>query len=232
MTAPTTPWRTALVEDDAAFRASLASAAMQSPMFELVGAAADLPEGLALMRERRPELLLVDLQLPSGSGRVLIEAAARELPECEVVVISTLADDDSVVAALAAGAVGYLLKTAQIATLVEQLAGLHEGGSPMSPVIARKLLRLLAPGRAGQGASAGVPTPTGAPGGGEVPRLSERELAVLHDTALGYRFDEIAARQGVSVHTIATYAKRCYRKLQAHSKTQAVARARHFGLIG
>jgi DNA-binding NarL/FixJ family response regulator len=99
----------------------------------------------------------------------------------------------------------------------------------MSPVIARKLLRLLAPGR---GVPGGPGTAGGGATGGETPRLSERELAVLQDTALGYRFDEIAQRQGVSVHTIATYAKRCYRKLQAHSKTQAVARARQFGLIG
>jgi LuxR family maltose regulon positive regulatory protein len=63
-------------------------------------------------------------------------------------------------------------------------------------------------------------------------QLSAKEFAVLEETALGYRFDEIAARMGVSPHTVATYAKRCYRKLQAHSKTQALARARQLGLIG
>jgi DNA-binding NarL/FixJ family response regulator len=230
MSAPSSrPWRTAIVEDDAAFRASLASALMREPMFEFVGSAADLPEGLALLRAARPELLLVDLQLPSGNGRTLIEASSAELPETEVVVISTLADDDSVVAALAAGAVGYLLKQAQVGAMVGQLQALREGGSPMSPVIARKLLRLLAPAsRAGvQPARSG-----GASGVASEVQLSAKEFAVLEETALGYRFDEIAARMGVSPHTVATYAKRCYRKLQAHSKTQALARARQLGLIG
>lgn len=222
----TRPWRTAVVEDDAAFRASLASALLRERMFEFVGSAADLPEGLALMRDTRPELLLVDLQLPSGSGLPLIQAAASELPEAEVVVVSTLADDDTVVAALAAGAVGYLLKQAQTPVLVEQLQALREGGSPMSPVIARKLLRLLTPR-----APAARPLPADAADAAAV-QLSPKELAVLEDTALGYRFDEIAVRLAVSPHTVATYAKRCYRKLQAHSKTQALARARQLGLIG
>lgn len=222
----TRPWRTAVVEDDAAFRASLASALLRERMFEFVGSAADLPEGLALMRDTRPELLLVDLQLPSGSGLPLIQAAASELPEAEVVVVSTLADDDTVVAALAAGAVGYLLKQAQTPVLVEQLQALREGGSPMSPVIARKLLRLLTPR-----ALAARPLPADAADAAAV-QLSPKELAVLEDTALGYRFDEIAVRLAVSPHTVATYAKRCYRKLQAHSKTQALARARQLGLIG
>jgi DNA-binding NarL/FixJ family response regulator len=227
-----TPWRTALVEDDAAFRGSLASALMNAPMFEFVGSAADLPEGLVLLRRERPELLLVDLQLPGGSGVALIEAAARELPEAEVVVVSTLADDDTVVAALAAGAVGYLLKTAQLPALVQQLEALREGGSPMSPVIARKLLRLLAPGaRPGAARPSGSARPAAAAEPDEAVRLSDKELAVLNDTALGYRFDEIAQRMGISLHTVATYAKRCYRKLQAHSKTQAVARARQLRLI-
>ncbi len=212
--------RTALVEDEAAFRGALASAVMQAEGFELVGTAADLPDGLQLLRRVRPELLLVDLQLPSGSGLRLIEAAAAELPGTEVVVVTTLGDEDSVLAALSAGAVGYLLKQGQAHRLVEQLQSLREGGAPLSPVLARQLLRRLTP------APPAAPPPASA----EV-NLSEREIQILEAVARGYRYDEIAVQLAISLNTVATHVKRCYRKLQAHSKTQALAQARRLGLI-
>lgn len=212
------PLRTALVEDDAAFRAALASAVMQAPGLRFVGAASDLPEGLRLIDRERPELLLVDLQLPSGHGRQLIEAAARKLPGTEVVVVSTLGDDESVFGALAAGASGYLLKQGSAAQLVEQLALLREGGSPLSPVLARRLIRTLA-------------TPPAVQPAKPDSQLSEQETAVLQGAALGYRYEEIAAQLGVTPHTVATYVKRCYRKLQVHSKAQAIAQGRLLGLI-
>lgn len=216
----TPPLRTALIEDEAAFRGALASAVMQADGFELVGTAADLPDGLQLMRRVRPELLLVDLQLPSGSGLRLIEAAAAELPGTEVVVVTTLGDEDSVLAALTAGAVGYLLKQGQPHRLVEQLQSLREGGAPLSPVLARQLLRRLTP--------AAPPQPVAA---ADV-ALSAREIQILEAVARGYRYDEIAGQLAISLNTVATHVKRCYRKLQAHSKTQALAQARRLGLIG
>lgn len=220
----TPPLRTALVEDEAAFRSALASAVMQAEGFELVGTAADLPDGLQLLRRVRPDLLLVDLQLPSGSGLRLIEAATAELPENEVVVVTTLGDEDSVLAALAAGAVGYLLKQGQASRLVDQLQSLREGGAPLSPVLARQLLRRLTPG--GPAAPPVPPLPAVA----EV-SLSAREMQILEAVARGYQYDEIASQLAISHNTVATHVKRCYRKLQAHSKTQALAQARRLGLI-
>jgi DNA-binding NarL/FixJ family response regulator len=213
------PLRTALVEDDAAFRAALASAVMQTPGLRFVGAAADLPDAQRLIEREHPELLLVDLQLPSGHGRALIEEAARRLPDCEMVVVSTLGDDESLFGALAAGASGYLLKQGSAAQVVEQLMSLRDGGSPLSPVLARRLIRQLAQAPA----SPGVPACDA--------RLSEQELAVLQAASQGYRYDEIATQMGVTPHTVATYVKRCYRKLQVHSKTQAIAQARRLGVI-
>lgn len=215
----TPPLRTALVEDEAAFRGALASAVMQADGFELVGTAADLPDGLQLLRRTRPALLLVDLQLPSGSGLRLIEAAAAELPGTEVVVVTTLGDEDSVMAALTAGAVGYLLKQGQAHRLVEQLHSLREGGAPLSPVLARQLMRRLAP------------PPAAVPPASPDVSLSEREAQILDAVARGYRYDEIAGQLGISLNTVSTHVKRCYRKLQAHSKTQALAQARRLGLI-
>jgi DNA-binding NarL/FixJ family response regulator len=213
--------RTALVEDEAAFRGALASAVMQAEGFELVGTAADLPDGLQLLRRTRPDLLLVDLQLPSGSGLRLIEAAAAELPGTDVVVVTTLGDEDSVLAALSAGAVGYLLKQGQAHRLVEQLQSLREGGAPLSPVLARQLLRRLTP--------VAPPAPP-LPAASEV-SLSAREVQILEAVARGYQYDEIAQQLAISLNTVSTHVKRCYRKLQAHSKTQALAQARRLGLI-
>jgi len=222
------PLRTALVEDDAAYRAALASAVMGAPGLDFVGAASDLGDGLALMRRLRPDLLLVDLQLPGGSGLTLIQAAAQELPDCEVVVVSTLGEEDSVLAALAAGAVGYLLKQGSAGRLVEQLEALREDGAPLSPVIARKLLQRLAPGgRASLRQASLAPRPSSV---GEV-SLSDRELEILQLIAMGYSFEEITRQLGLTLNTVATHVKRCYRKLQVHSKLQAVNEARRRGLV-
>jgi len=222
---PAPPLRTALIEDDDAFRGALASALIGTDGFDFVGAAANVPEGLLLMQRTRPDLLLVDLQLPGGSGLRLIESAALELPDTDVVVVTTLGDEDSVLAALTAGAVGYLLKQGQMSALIAQLQALHEGGSPLSPVIAKRLLRLLAP--------AARPTLLQEPTAqGPDVSLSSRERQILDAVALGYSFQEIAEQLSLSRNTVATHVKRCYRKLQAHSKTQALAQGRRLGLIG
>jgi DNA-binding NarL/FixJ family response regulator len=220
---PTPPLRTALIEDEAAFRGALASAIMQADGFELVGTAVDLPDGLQLMRRARPDLLLVDLQLPSGSGLRLIEAAAAELPGAEVVVVTTLGDEDTVLAALTAGATGYLLKQGLVYRLVEQLQGLREGGSPLSPVLARQLMRRLTP------VATSAPPPKSA--AADV-NLTNRETQILEAVARGYSYDEIAGQLAITHNTVATHVKHCYRKLQAHSKTQALVQARRLGLIG
>lgn len=216
-----TTLRTALVEDDPAYRAALASAVMGAPGLSFVGAASDVADGLALITRERPDLLLVDLQLPDGSGIALITHAAAELPGCEIVVVSTLGEEDTVLAALAAGAGGYLLKQGSASRLVEQLAALHEGGAPLSPVLARKLLQRLTP--------PAPPTPPVVVEGEAAP--SEREREVLQALAMGYSVAEIAEQLGVSANTVSTHVKRCYRKLQVHSKMQAVREARRRGLL-
>lgn len=211
---------TALVEDDPAYRAALASAVMGAPGLSFVGAAGDVADGLALITRTRPDLLLVDLQLPDGSGLALIAHAAAALPGCEIVVVSTLGEEDTVLAALAAGASGYLLKQGSPSRLVDQLAALHEGGAPLSPVLARKLLQRLTP-----------PAPPAVMAAEGEAALSEREREVLQALAMGYSVAEIAERLGVSANTVSTHVKRCYRKLQVHSKMQAVTEARRRGLL-
>jgi len=206
-----------IVEDDERFRAAFAATIGGAPDMKLVGTASDLPQGLLLLRELKPDVLLVDLGLPSGSGIELIRFAHGHLPRTDVMVVSVFGDEKHVMASLEAGATGYLLKDTQPADLAEQIRALHAGGSPISPVIARQLLLRLAGG------------PTPAPGGEAL--LSPQERQVLTYSAKGFSFEEIARMLGVSRHTVMTYVKRSYRKLQVHSKTEAIYEARKLGLV-
>lgn len=206
-----------IVEDDERFRAAFAATITAAPDLKLVGTASDLPQGLLLLRELKPDVLLVDLGLPSGSGIELIRHAHSHLPATDVMVVSVFGDEPHVMASLEAGATGYLLKDTHPADLAEQIRTLHAGGSPISPVIARRLLLRLA----------GDPSPV--PDGEAL--LSPQERQVLTYSAKGFSFEEIARMLGVSRHTVMTYVKRSYRKLQVHSKTEAIYEARKLGLV-
>lgn len=208
-----------IVEDDERFRDAFATVVNGAPDLRLLGTATDLPQGLLLLREFRPQVLLVDLGLPSGSGIELIRHAHAHLPQTDVMVVSVFGDEPHVMASLEAGATGYLLKDAQPADLAEQIRSLRAGGSPISPVIARQLLLRLAPDAAR------------APASGDEALLSPQERQVLTYSAKGFSFEEIARMLGVSRHTVMTYVKRSYRKLQVHSKTEAIYEARKLGLV-
>lgn len=208
-----------IVEDDERFREAFAAVVAGAADLRLVGTAADLPQGLLLLRELKPQVLLVDLGLPSGSGIELIRYAHVHLPQTDVMVVSVFGDEPHVMASLEAGATGYLLKDTQPADLAEQVRTLRAGGSPISPVIARQLLLRLAP-------EAG-PSPSAA----DEALLSPQERQVLTLSAKGFSFEEIARMLGVSRHTVMTYVKRSYRKLQVHSKTEAIYEARKLGLV-
>jgi DNA-binding NarL/FixJ family response regulator len=204
-----------VVEDDERFRAAFCAMVDGAPDMRLVGSAADLPEGLDMLRHQHPAVVLVDLGLPSGSGIELIRFAHEQLPQTDVMVVTVFGDEPHVMASLEAGATGYLLKDADATDLTAQIRSLHAGGSPISPVIARQLLLRLSPD----------PVP------GCEALLSTQERQVLSLSAKGFSFEEIAAMLDVSRHTVATYVKRSYRKLQVHSKTEAIYEARRLGLV-
>lgn len=210
------PISVVIVEDDERFRVAFATSVAEAADMRLAGTAGDLAPGLRLLREQRPDVLLVDLGLPSGSGVELIRYANDHLPQTDVMVVSVFGDEPHVMASLEAGATGYLLKDAQAADLTEQIRTLRAGGSPISPVIARQLLLRL--------------TPQSAPVVDEA-LLSPQERQVLTLSAKGFSFEEIARMLEVSRHTVMTYVKRSYRKLQVHSKTEAIYEARKLGLV-
>ncbi|QPF75244.1 response regulator transcription factor [Roseateles sp. DAIF2] len=213
-----------IVEDQARFRDAFQLALASVPDIELLGIAPDLPQGRKLFDQTQPDVLLVDLDLPGGSGIELIRHAAQTRPSCDVMVISVFGDEQHVLASIEAGATGYLLKDSLALDLAGQLRTLRAGGSPISPVIARRLLLRLAPG--------GNTPPHNPPLEDEsAVALSEQESRVLHLAAKGFTFDEIAQFMQVSPHTVMTYVKRIYRKLQVRSKVEAIYEARRLGWL-
>jgi len=205
-----------IVEDDLRLRATLAQAIRNTSDLRLVGEADDLPEGLRLLDAMQPEVILVDIGLPSGSGLELIRHATKQTPHCNVMVITVFAEEQLVVDCIEAGATGYLLKGSSPQDIAAQIRLLVSGGSPISPTVARRLLRRFTGNRSTAENS---------------PNLSAQEQSVLSMSARGYSYDEIASLLGLSRHTVETYVKRIYRKLQVHSKTAAVYEARKLGLV-
>lgn len=213
----------AIVDDDPRLRCAVSHAVLSAPDMRLAGAADDLPSGRALIDREAPEVLLVGLALPSGSGIELIRHATQRVTGCNVLVLSRSDDERSVLACIAAGATGYLLKDTPELDLAEQIRVLHAGGSPVSPVITRRLLKRLVLSATGPAPAAPAVLPT--------PDLSRQELGVLLLSAKGHSYVEIAAVMGLSRLTVLTYVKRSYRKLQVHSKTEAVYEARRKGWL-
>lgn len=208
-----------IVEDDARFRDAFVRAISLADDMQLLGSAPNFASGLALL-DSAPDVLLVDLQLPDGNGIDLIREAALRIPDCDVMVVTIFGDERHVLDSIEAGATGYLLKDMPHAELVEQIRVLHAGGSPISPIIARQLLTRFA-----------VPAAATPIKSAELSPLSEQEIKVLTLSAKGFSYDEIAALMQVSRHTVQTYVKRSYRKLQVNSKVDALSEARRLKLL-
>jgi DNA-binding NarL/FixJ family response regulator len=215
------PIRVAVVEDDPAFRAAFVAAIEAAADTQVAGVASSRAEGLAMLAGPAPEVLLVDLGLPDGSGIDVIRAAQVTWPGCEAVVTTAFGDEAHVLAAIEAGASGYLLKDSTPEKVVEEIRLLHSGGSPISPLIARRVLQRLR-----------QPRPDSAnPPPAEAAVLSARETEVLEWAAKGFTYEETAQRLSVSLHTVQTFVRRIYAKLEVNSKMEAVNEARRKGLL-
>lgn len=220
-----------VIEDDLPFRQRLCDSIAAAPDLRLVGAAGDAASGLALLARHQPQVLLLDLGLPDLNGIEVIARSAGIAPHCDVVVVTVFGDEAHVMQALAAGATGYVLKDTPALDLAEMVRAVHAGGSPISPVIARRLLTRLAPaGSSRQRAQASLPDTVASEA--DAGLLSDRECEMLGLAAKGYSYREIAQMMGVSQQTVLTYVKRSYRKLQVHSRSEAVYEARKRGLMG
>lgn len=210
--------RVLIIEDDPPTRERLAAVIADADGLELAGTAGDCAEARALLaRDPPPAVMLVDLGLPDGSGVELIRESRALAPPPEAMVISVFGDERHVVGAIEAGASGYLLKDATAAQIADSIAQLLAGGSPISPGIARHLLRRFQ-----------EPPPEADP---DIPKLTPRETDVLQLITKGLSYAEIAGTLGMSVHTVTSHIKHIYRKLEVRSRGEAVFEALQRGLL-
>jgi DNA-binding NarL/FixJ family response regulator len=218
---PDAPISVIVVEDDPSFRNAFAAAIRGTTDLRLAALAPTRSAALELLQGPACDVMVVDLGLPDGSGIDVIRAAQQAWPRCQIVVSTAFADESHVMLAIESGASGYLLKDSSPEGIVSEIRSLHGGGSPVSPFIARRLLQRL---RAAP-PSPSEPSPeTGA-------ALSPRETTVLELVAKGFAYDEIAARMGVSRHTVLTFVRRIYAKLEVNSKMEAVNEGRRQGVL-
>ena len=184
-------------------------------------------EALALAQAppqgRAFELALVDLSLGDGHGREVIARLALHQPRCAIVVSTIHDDDEHLFEALQAGAQGYLLKDHPIEWLARQLQGFDQGQPPLSPAIARRLLRYFR-------TAAGAEPVLSAAQQSQAPDLSAREREVLGLLAQGLRIADISALLSISRHTVGDHVKNIYRKLNVGSRAEAALTARDLGL--
>ena len=185
-----------------------------------VAAAATLGEARASLTARVPRVLLTDLQLPDGHGVDLIREVRRRHPDTEIMVISALGDEETVVTAITVGATGYILKDAFPDDIAATVRDLVAGHSPISASIARFIVRR-------------TQTSVEAPRGPDIDtaKLTPREIDILWGIAKGFSYAEIATNLGMSRQTVPGHIKSIYRKLEVHTRGEAVFEAVQQGLI-
>jgi DNA-binding NarL/FixJ family response regulator len=206
----------AIVEDQRSIREGLAALVGATPEFVCTGTYATMEEALDRIPGRLPHVVLVDLGLPGLSGIAGIRLLRDRHPGLQVLVLTIYDDNTRIFEAMCAGACGYLLKTTPPARLLEAIREVADGGAPMSPEVARRVIALFRevrpPARADY-------------------QLTPHELRLLRMLVEGHNYKTAAAELGVSVNTISFHMRRIYAKLQVHSRSEAVAKALKSGIV-
>jgi DNA-binding NarL/FixJ family response regulator len=215
------PTTVLIVDDEPEFIRRFTNAVLTDPGLALVGSAASARAAIAMLDAQPPDVMLLDLGLPDRNGVEVIRHAVRHHRGCEVLVVTMFDDDQHVLDSIEAGAAGYLLKDAMPESIVSSIHEVKAGGSPISPGIARRVLerfRVASPDRATPQAK--PPSP-----------LTDRETELLRLTAKGLSFDTMGELMGISPHTVVAHVRKIYRKLQVHSRGEAVYEATQLGLL-
>jgi DNA-binding NarL/FixJ family response regulator len=206
-----------IVEDDPPTRKRLEAAVSAIPGLSVAGSTGSVGEARAALRTP-PDVLLVDLGLPDGNGVELIREAQRTHARIRSMVITVFADEQHVMEAIKAGAQGYLLKDGSTEYIGRSIGELLAGGSPISPSIARYLLRSFQ--------ESAEPAEKD-----EAPLLTARELEILTLVAKGFSVSEVAELLSIADRTVTTHVQHIYRKLEVTSRSQAIYEAVNLGLI-
>ncbi len=216
-----------VVEDHAETRQWWAEALPEIFEGTRVQGAVTLQEGRDHLARRRYWLALVDINLPDGSGLDLVSDLAQRWPDTLCVVCTIFDDDHHIFSALRRGAHGYLVKDQPRERQLAQLREILHGQPPLSPGVARRILRFVA-GEGGRDLPASRPAPQQEE---EAIHLTDRERQILQLIAKGYSRPEVAELLGLSLNTVSTYTKNVYQKLNVTRRAEAVLEAMRLGLV-
>jgi DNA-binding NarL/FixJ family response regulator len=212
----TEPIRVAIVEDDRGVREGLAMLIGGTPGYTCVGTFSSVEGALLTIGQHLPEVLLLDIQLPGMPGSEGVRVFQERFPQLQIVMLTVLTDQDSVFESICNGACGYLLKETPPAKLLEAIREAREGGAPISPEIARKVVKVFQ--------QTGPPEKF-------AQQLTKQELSLLKLLAQGYSYTRAADQLKISVNTVRDHIRSIYYKLHVHSKSEAVSKALRNRLI-
>jgi len=206
----------AIVEDDPTTRDGLATLIGGTPGYQCVARYGSVEELLRSGPPSRTDVLLLDVNLPGMSGTEGVRRVRERYPAIEVVMLTVYAEDDKIFESICNGAVGYLLKKTPPVRLLDAIREAADGGAPMSPEIARKVVTLFRK------------TPVV---NDQTEPLTPQELKLLQLLSDGHSYQAAAERLDITVNTVRSYIRNVYDKLHVHSKSEAVGKALRSGLI-
>jgi DNA-binding NarL/FixJ family response regulator len=206
------PITVSIVEDNEQLRDTLARMLGRADGFECLGQYASAEAALAALPAEKPNVVLMDINLPGINGVECVRKLKELLPEIQIVMLTAYEDTENIFNSLAAGAAGYLLKRSKSAEILEAIRDVQKGGSPMSTHIARKVVQSF------------QARPTAAPVE-QTEELSPREQEVLELLSQGFMYKEISDKLSIGFETVRTYVRRIYEKLHVRTRAEAVAKA-------
>jgi DNA-binding NarL/FixJ family response regulator len=213
---PNPPICVAIVEDDRAVREGLAMLINGTSGYACTGAYRSVEDALRMMGNPVPNVMLLDIQLPGMLGSEGVRIFQEKYPGLEIIMLTVLAEQEKVFESICNGACGYLLKETPPAKLLDAIREAHAGGAPMSPEIARKVVKLF--------------QQTGPPEKFDE-QLTPQELRLLKLLVQGYSYQRAADQLTISLNTVRDHVREIYRKLHVHSKSEAVGKALRNRLI-
>jgi len=200
-----------IVEDNRGLQAQLLRVLDSAPDIKCLGAFVSGEEAMPFILQKRPDVVLMDIKLPGKSGIQSVAEIKKAAPEIQVIMVTVYEDSERIFRALKAGASGYLIKSSPPEQLIEAVRDAHNGGSPMSSPIARKVVEhfhLLGPSVQ------------------ETDNLSPREREVLDLLAMGFIYKEIGSQLNIGVETVRSHVKNICQKMHVRGRVEAVAKRR------
>ena len=202
--------KVAIFDDNRSLREGLFQLINGSEGFQCVGAFANCDHIIKNLKESKPDVVLMDIEMPGLSGIEAVKVLKENFPEIKVLMETIFEDNDKIFGAVCNGAEGYILKNTPPALILSAIKEIYEGGAPMTPSVASKVLKMV---KKSQSSST------------ESFALTEREKEILKSLVEGMSYKMIAATYFISIDTVSGHIKNIYKKLQVHSKSEAVAKA-------